>query len=93
MAHCSGAQGKWKLGGFNFAAHANYKPGSGQTMQLGEFNSKPGFRTGPSLDYIAPEFIFVKCFDYISDLFSLGMLNAQASIFPIAHVADAAAAA
>ena len=32
-------------------------------MQLGEFNSKPGFRTGPSLDYIAPEFIFVKCFD------------------------------
>eukprot|EP01094_Clydonella_sp_ATCC50884_P013960 TRINITY_DN2427_c0_g1_i3.p1 TRINITY_DN2427_c0_g1~~TRINITY_DN2427_c0_g1_i3.p1 ORF type:complete len:416 (+),score=107.04 TRINITY_DN2427_c0_g1_i3:49-1248(+) len=71
-------EGKWKLGGFNFAAHANYKPGSGQTMQVSEFNCKPGFQLNPSLDYVAPEFIFVKCYDYISDLFSLGCVIYEA---------------
>ena len=66
------------MGGFNFAAHANYKPGGGQTTQAKEYNSKThGLQTEPDLDFIAPEYIFTKQYGYASDMFSLGCLVFQ----------------
>jgi SCY1-like protein 2 len=46
------SEGKWKICGFNFASHANYKPGVGQTMQTQEYNARSGIPTQPGLDYM-----------------------------------------
>ena len=45
-------------------------------MQGNEFNSnsQKGIQTDVSLDYMAPEYLFTKQFDYASDMFSLGCL-------------------
>jgi len=65
-------KGEWKICGFNFSTFSSYKPGVGDGTPLKEFNAREGFQTQPDMDYLAPENIFTKRYDYSSDLFSLG---------------------
>ena len=73
------ADGSWKLAGFEFSFFSNYKPGgatSSEMFHANEFDSKANFSSAtlPNLDYLAPEVVFIRRFDYASDMFSLACL-------------------
>ena len=73
------ADGAWKLAGFEFSFYSNYKPGgatSSEMFHANEFDSKANFSgaTLPNLDFLGPEVVFIRRFDYASDIFSLGCL-------------------
>jgi SCY1-like protein 2 len=75
---------QWKLCGLDFASFANYKPGTATNADMfhaNEFNSAGGAQKGgdaqlrhPNLDYVAPEVVFLRRFDYASDVFALGCI-------------------
>ncbi|XP_065830467.1 SCY1-like protein 2 [Oscarella lobularis] len=66
--------GAWKIFGFNFGVFINYQSGAQEKFAFHEWNSKLSFRTQPSLNYLAPEYVLNKTCDAASDLYTYGVL-------------------
>lgn len=69
------ADGKWKLGGFGFSCYIMYKDKDETKHSYESFDQmedKGFLPVKPSLNYIAPEYIFLNNYDTQSDIFSLG---------------------
>eukprot|EP01133_Synstelium_polycarpum_P006778 gene6778-7880_t len=70
---------RWKIGGLGFACSMDARdPLPGSSADLKEFVYEDGIL--PTLDYIAPEYIQSRRWEYNSDLFSIGRVIAEISL-------------
>eukprot|EP00118_Oscarella_pearsei_P002048 m.9311 g.9311 ORF g.9311 m.9311 type:complete len:1208 (+) comp21266_c0_seq1:2-3625(+) len=66
--------GAWKIFGLNFSVFINYQGGTVAKMAFHEWNSKLSYRTQPSLNFLAPEYILNKSCDTASDMYTYANL-------------------
>lgn len=72
------ADNKWKLAGFGYSSTALHKSNDESKYVYSGVDQneeqKSYIPINPSLNYLAPEYIYLKTFDFYSDMFGLGCL-------------------